>query len=126
MAQKQCAELRDKILSAIAVGDIMNNPGRGPSEILAITDTAIWYRRGSSPIHLKIMHILRAYKHFSGSRVSSRELNDLMPQVFGKTGGHTCNVTFLLLVLGRAGLASPISGRGVAGDPFAADFTQTD
>ena len=84
--------------------------GTAPHRLLLVSPG----KRGSGAQHPRL------HERFVGSSISSRELNKLMPHVFGAAGGHTCNCTFVLTVFVRAGLAGPISGRGVAGDPYTA------
>ena len=111
---------RDRILDAIKDGDILEGPRGGRSQIVSIKDTTICYIQGSSPIYIGIADLLQVYEHFKGLSIGSRELKTFMPKVFGATGGHTCNCMFLLKVLRLAGLAGPLTGSGVAGDPVTA------
>lgn len=118
-------KFRQKIVSVISTGDVFENPGGGTSEILSLSEEAIRYKRGKSSISVKFSDLYDAQQRFSGSLTSASDLKKFMPHVFdpkARPAGHSCNCTLLFTILGKAGLAGPIVGRGVRGDPFSADI----
>jgi len=118
-------QFRKQVEQTSPVGTVLKNPGEGTSEITQYSDHNIYYIRGSSTISVSFDDLLSAYSHFRGQRVSSSELRAYAPSVFdsaARPAGHSCNCTFLMLILGRMNLADDIEGAGVRGDPFAAKF----
>ncbi len=118
-------QFKEQIKKTTPVGTMLENPGGGTSEITQYSDHNIYYIRGSSTISVSFDNLFYAYSHFKGQRVSSSELRAYAPAVFdsaARPAGHSCNCTFLLLILGRMNLADEIEGSGVRGDPFAAKF----
>ena len=110
-------------LQILHPGETFANPKRGVTEIVRIDAERLVYRRGSSKIatHLRDFH--RAFTHFRGRRVSSVNLPTFAPSVFDSNpaegpAGHSCNCTVLFHLLGALGLAGPVEGAGVAGDPY--------
>lgn len=118
-------EFQSKIRQAVPVGTVLNNPGGGTSEIIQLSDNKISYLRGSSTISVSFDDLFSAYSHFRGKRVSSSDLRAYAPSIFdsaARPAGHSCNCTFLLLILVRIDLADSIAGTGVRGDPYTAVF----
>lgn len=110
-----------KIRSTVPVGTVFENPGGGTSEILKVTETVITYRRGKSTISVSIENLFNAYASFQGQKVSSSALKVFAPSVFdskGRPAGHSCNATFLFLILQHIGVAGDLGGNGVKGAPY--------
>ena len=110
-----------RIRSAVSVGTVFENPGGGTSTVLKITDTVITYRRGKSTISVSLEDLFTAYASFQGQQVSSSELKAFTPSVFdsqARPAGHSCNATFLFLILRRIGVAGDLGGNGIKGDPY--------
>lgn len=102
-------------------GKVFQNPGGGTSTVISNTEQAVTYRRGSSNINVKFRDLFTAYSAFKGSSVSSVDLRKLAPSVFDSKGGppgHSCNCTFLFLVLKDIGVVKSIRGSGVRGNPY--------
>ena len=115
-----------KIRNAVPVGAVFENPGGGTSKVLKVTDTAITYRRGNSTISVSFENLFTAYASFQGQQVSSSELKAFAPSVFdskARPAGHSCNATFLFMILRRIGVAGELGGKGVKGAPY---FVQID
>ncbi|MDF1817246.1 MAG: hypothetical protein P1U54_01250 [Immundisolibacteraceae bacterium] len=122
MELEEFAALIEEVLPA---GFTIENPGGGISTILGHSSGKVSYRRGSSTIYLSYADMLDAYSRFRGEGVSSPDLKSFRPAVFDSTArpsGHSCNCTFLFTALNRIGLAGPIGGGGVRGNPFNAEF----
>ena len=105
-------------------GDRFPNPRRGETEIVRLSNNRLVYRRGHSEIRVRVRDLYRAYLHFRGRRMSSSDLRLFAPSVFNSAPaigprGHSCNCSVLFHLLGTLGLAGPIEGAGVAGDPYA-------
>ena len=118
-------QFKDQIKKTTPVGTVLENPGGGTSEITQYSDHNIYYIRGSSTISVSFDDLFSAYSNFKGQRVSSSELRTYAPAIFdsaARPAGHSCNCTFLLLILERMKLVDEIEGSGVRGDPFAAHF----
>ena len=110
-----------KVRQNLPVGTIMKNPGRGTSEVTSYTDTKIAYRRGNSTMYVSLEDLYLAYKKFQGQYVTASDLKSYKPRVFdssARPAGHSCNCTFLFLLLNRLGLAGDIQGAGKRGNPF--------
>lgn len=110
-----------KIRSTVPVGTVFQNPGGGTSEILKVTEAAITYRRGNSTVSVSIENLFNAYISFQGQQVSSSALKAFAPSVFdskARPAGHSCNATFLLLILRHIGVAGDLGGNGVKGAPY--------
>ncbi|MEZ5825462.1 MAG: hypothetical protein R3C97_12225 [Geminicoccaceae bacterium] len=70
--------------------------------------------------------VVEAVERWNGKRVTSADLRRWRPDVFDSSrGGHSCNTTFLFMILQKAGLASEIRGAGKAGSPFWIDIHDT-
>ena len=107
--------------SVVPVGTVLQNPGGGTSEILTVSDEVISYRRGNSIIYVSLQNLFDAYWNFRGRAMSSTELRIFRPSVFdssARPAGHSCNCTFLFLVLQRLGVVNAIEGKGISGNPF--------
>jgi hypothetical protein len=106
----------------ICTGKIYNNPGGGTSEIVSIADSnEITYKRKNSLISINIYEIYGVYKLFYGKKCSSSDLKKYKPHIFdsnARPAGHSCNCTFLFMVLEELNLVNKIYGEGVKGNPF--------
>lgn len=117
-------QFQAQVLRALPTGTILKNPGGGTSAIISVSETDLSYKRGNSTIRVSLNDLFQAYCRFKGSRVTSPNLKEFMPSVFdssARPAGHSCNCTFLFLLLGEMGLAGEIGGSGVRGDPFCVD-----
>jgi len=120
-------QLQQKVKQIIQVGTIFHNPGGGTSKITALSNHGISYVRRNSVISLSFQDILDALEYFNSGRVTSNALRLYRPIVFdSKANGHSCNCTFLFMVLRQMGSASEIGGRGVKGSPFFVDIFPVD
>ena len=77
-------------------------------------DDKIHYTRGKSNISLSINVILETYAHFKGQICSTNALKDFDKIVYGN---KPCNCIIFILLMSKA-FNTPISGKGVKGDPF--------
>lgn len=114
-----------QILGAISPGQTFDNPGGGTSKIKSISERGIYYKRGSSTISITFDDMYAAYDHFKGGEVTSTELRTFLPAVFdsmARPAGHSCNCTFFFMVLQEAGLAGPLEGAGVRGNPYSVEL----
>jgi len=110
-----CQQLR----AALPLGTVLPNPGGGTSTIVSYTARNVTYRRGHSRITMAWEDLYRAYLRFQGTTLDSTMLKDYQPRVFDSTrGGHSCNCTFLFLVLQAMGVVDRIGGAGRRGHPF--------
>jgi hypothetical protein len=103
------------------VGLILNNPGKGTSQISSLSDKGVSYIRGHSTIYVSFQDLFEVLNHFIGEVVTSSDLMDYKPSIFdpkARKPGHSCNCTFFFMLLERIGIVSKIGGRGVKGDPF--------
>jgi hypothetical protein len=116
-------QFKQKIKLAVQVGTIFDNPGKGTSAVTALSDRGISYVRGRSVIHFSYQDIFDAFEYFNGAAVTSNDLKSCRPTVFGsKANGHSCNCTFLFMLLRKIGISSEIGGRGVKGRPYFVDI----
>ncbi len=116
---------KTKTRNAIPIGTAFRNPGGGTSVVQAVSDTEVSYRRGNSTIHVSLRALFDAYWHFRGGRVFSTDLQRFAPSVFdsnARPAGHSCNCTFLFLLLQRLGVINQIQGDGVRGHPYFVDI----
>jgi hypothetical protein len=98
---------------------VLPNPGGGNTVIVSYTDHNIVYQRGNSRICVAFKDLYEAYKMFRGGILDSTKLREYKPWVFdSKRGGHSCNCTFLFMVLRAIGVVDTIAGAGKKGDPF--------
>lgn len=118
-------EFCSRIVYHLPSGTILSNPGGGRSIISGYSRGRVSYKRGNSTIRVKITDLFAAYSHFRGRRVSSRDLRMFAPHVYdsqARPAGHSCNCTFLFVVLHKLGLAESIEGKGRAYNPFFTTF----
>lgn len=108
-------ELSYLIVNNIKSGMKFDNPKRGTSTIIFVSDNQINYKRGKSIIKIKIKDIIEARENFSGTKCTSNDLKNFRRKVFSSKG---CNCTFFFIILNYLGVASNIEGRGVGGDTF--------
>jgi len=112
-------QFKHKIKQAIQVGTTLDNPGRGTSTVKALSDHGISYLRGRSVIYFSFQDIFDTFEHFNGGKVTSNDLKSYRPIVFdSEANGHSCNCTFLFMLLKEMGVASEIGGHGVKGSPY--------
>ena len=112
---------KEQIRNSIPVGTKLKNPSRGISTISSYSSSKISYVRGSSTIDVTFRDLFDAYHYFRGKKVMSSALKKYAPSVFdsaSRPAGHSCNCTFLFLVLQQLGVAENIGGKGVKGDPY--------
>ena len=105
----------------LPVGRVIKNPGGGITTIESYTDSKVRYRRGASMIYVSLADLYAAYSRFRGQSVTSAKLTKFRPSVFSslaRPAGHSCNCTFLFVLLQRSKLSGPIKGGGVRGNPF--------
>jgi len=110
-----------QIQNSIPVGTQLENPGGGVSTISSYSDDKISYVRGGSTIYVAFRDLFDAYSRFRDKKVTSSALKEYAPSVFDSTAkpsGHSCNCTFLFMVLQSLGVAGNIRGKGVKGDPY--------
>ena len=108
-------EFKRLIEACISVGDVLPNPGGGTSTITKIDDKGVRYRRGKSVMLLKWDIFHGAYRQFSGKLVDTRDLRTFDNSFDSRArepAGHSCNCTFALMLLERAGLADRAVKRG--------------
>lgn len=108
-------EFKRLIEACISVGDVLPNPGGGTSTITKIDDKGVRYRRGKSVMLLKWDIFYGAYRQFSGKLVDTRDLRTFDNSFDSRArepAGHSCNCTFALMLLERAGLADRAVKRG--------------
>lgn len=112
--------MKNLIKENITKGMVFENPGGGTSTVVNVTDTYISYKRKNSNMKLNISEIEAIYDIYKGKEVTSTELKKYKSKVFSSDdGGHSCNCTFLFLVLEKLGYTiGSIKGRGKRGNPF--------
>jgi len=122
---------RMDIISAIFVGEVLQNPQSGTSTISKITDDYIEYIRGKSHMRLPINTFLAVIHAFAGKKCSSTDLRCYMPEVFDSHNphgpkGHSCNCTFLFMLSEKLGIIEGgIQGAGTrSGGPFYVVFNK--
>ncbi|MDD3213301.1 MAG: hypothetical protein PHY64_06495 [Eubacteriales bacterium] len=109
-----------KVQTNIHIGDVMKNPGRGTSTIRKMDHEKIVYERGQSKLTITFDDLWNMTEQYSGKAVTGAELRQSSPKCFDrKHNGHSCNVTFSMMVLDRLGmLENGIQGKGQKGSPF--------
>ena len=115
------SEFTKKIKRTVPVGTIFKNPGKGTSTVTDFTENKISYVRGSSKMYVSIEDLYNAYQRFKGQYITSNDLKLYKSAVFdssARPAGHSCNCTFLYLLLQKLGLAGDIQGAGKRGNPF--------
>lgn len=112
-------EFYNNLNNSIREGLELKNPGKGYSIIKSVTENKITYIRGNSAISLKIDDIYNSYLLFKGKQCSTNDLKKYKPKVFdSRFNGHSCNCTFLFMILKEMNLAKDIYGKGVRGSGF--------
>ena len=116
-------EFTQALQRTFSPGDRFPNPGGGETGIVRLDTDRLVYRRGHSEIRVRVRDLYRAYVHFRGRMMSSSDLRRFAPSVFDSAPargrrGHSCNCTVLFHLLGALGLAGPIEGAGVVGNPY--------
>ena len=97
-------EFRSRIVYHLQPGDL-EQPWRRNDYYQGYSRGKVSYKRGKSTIRVAIIDLFAAYAHFRGRRVSSCDLKMLAPHVFdsqARPAGHSCNCTFLFMVLMNA------------------------
>ena len=108
-----------QIIETLPVGTVLVNPGGGTSTIVSYTERNIAYQRGNSKIYVAFEDLYDAYNASRGGTLDSSTLRGHNPQVFdSRQGGHSCNCTFLFIVLKAIGVVDRIEGAGKKGAPF--------
>ena len=118
-------EFQSLLKKSVPPGTVLPNPGGGCSKIKGYSEHRVRYIRGKSPFSVNITDLFTAYIKFRGRRVSSRDLRNYAPGVFDSAAlpaGHSCNCTFLFVVLTKLGLADGVCGVGKANQPFNSTF----
>ena len=121
----EIGEFQASMVKNLPPGTVLDNPGGGKTTIKRYSDGKVQYVRGSSSIRVAVRDLFSAYSNYRGVRVSSRDLRVYAPQVFDSTArpaGHSCNCTFLFMVLLQLSMADPIEGEGKAHRPFYTTF----
>lgn len=114
-------EFAHSLKESVSLGTILDNPGGGTSTITDYSQSFVIYKRGKSSIRVSYENLFKAYLAHKGRTVSASDLKKFAPSVFdsaARPAGHSCNATFLFLLLGRLGLAGNIGGSGVKGDSY--------
>lgn len=112
-------ELRRKIIEKIPIGTIIDNPGGGTSTIITYTEKKVTYQRRNSKIGISFDDLYDAFVAFRGRVLDSTMLKSFKPRVFDSNqNGHSCNCTFLFMVLKELGIVNRINGAGKRGSPF--------
>lgn len=120
-------DFKQRVKASIPQGTILVNPGGGTSTIVSYSTESVTYRRGNSEITVSFHDLFNVMEKFKGGRMSSSDLKRAKPSVFdssARPAGHSCNCTFLFMVLKEIGIVKHISGRGVSGDPFFVVLTE--
>ena len=121
------SEFKQRISESMPIGTILDNPGGGTSTILSYPSEAVSYRRRNSTMYVSLRDLFDGYMRFKGGQMSSNDLKEINPSVFdsqARPSGHSCNCTFLFMVLQKIGVVTHIQGHGVRGDPFFVDLTE--
>ena len=114
-----CEQFRQRMMEAVPVGTVLRNPGGGTSEIISYGSKNVTYRRGRSDIGVSVAALYDAVDTFCGKKLDSGMLREYRPRVFhSKHSGHSCNCTFLFMVLKAMGVINEIEGKGVAHHPY--------
>jgi hypothetical protein len=110
----------------IRPGLVLDNPGGGTSTVLSVADSGkVRYQRKNSKIDVDIHVLYEAYCRFKGKQCRTTDLRAYVPHIFdsnARPAGHSCNCTFLFLVLKAMRLCGEIEGAGKAGNPFYVDI----
>ena len=112
-------DFRRKIIETLPVGTALVNPGGGTSTIVSYTERNIAYQRGNPKIYVAFEDLYSAYNACRGGTLDSPTLRGHNPQVFdSRQGGHSCNCTFLFMILKAIEVVDSIEGAGKRGAPF--------
>ncbi|WP_010249444.1 hypothetical protein [Acetivibrio cellulolyticus] len=113
-------ELICAIRDNVKVGMVFDNPGRGSSEIVSVSNERIVYKRGNSKLYLKIQDFIDVYEKFAGKRCTTNDIKAFNPRVFcSRDNGHGCHCTFIFTILDYLKLLkNGICGSGKVGDSF--------
>mgnify|MGYP000554193001 CR=1 FL=1 len=115
----QYHEFCRKVIETLPVGTVLPNPGGGDSTIVSYTGRKVAYQRGSSRFYVAFEDLYDAYDTFRGETLDSTTLRGFKPGIFdSKQSGHSCNCTFLFMVLKAIGVVNRIEGAGKRGNPF--------
>ena len=121
------SEFMQKIRTSVPINTVLENPGGGTSIILSYSSEGVSYRRGNSTIYVSLHDLFDGYTKFKGGQMSSNNLKAANPSVFdsqARPAGHSCNCTFLFIVLQKLEIITDIHGRGVRGDPYFVILTE--
>ncbi len=102
-----------KSKEVLIIGREFNNPGGGTSTIISVGDN-VRYRRGKSTISISIDELYKAYISFKGKQCITKDLRAYAPAIFdsaARPAGHSCNCTFLFMLLHEIGLANEIKDK---------------
>ena len=124
-AMNEAHQFHRRMVASLPPGTVMRNLGGGPTTIKSYSAGKVSYVRGKSLFRVAISDPFSAYTRFRGARVRSRDLRLYAPMVFdssARPAGHSCNCTFLFMVLRRLGMASAVEGQGTRSDPFSTTF----
>lgn len=114
-----------RMIANLPPGTVLRNLGCGTTTIKGYSSGKVSYVRGKSTFRVAIGDLFSAYSSFRGTRVRSRDLRLYAPIVFdsaARPAGHSCNCSFLFMVLRQLGMADRIEGRGTRTDPFSTTF----
>lgn len=114
-------EFKELIYKKIVEGKKLSNPGGGTSIIDYVKKDRIKYIRKNSHMYLSIDIIYKKYKENIGKALNTNDLKEQNPEIFdsaAKPAGHSCNCTFLFMVLKELELVDSIKGLGKPGNPF--------
>lgn len=106
------SEFEQRIRASLPIGIILDNPGGGTSTILSYTSEVVCYRRGNSRMYVSIRDLFDAYVRFKGGHMSSNGLKKINPSIFdsqARPAGHSCNCTFLFMVLKKIGVITTMA-----------------
>lgn len=118
-------EFCGRISASLEVGMEFCNPGGGTSVVVRIDADRIVYQRRNTRIAISFGVMFKAYEHFSGSFVLTRDLkrfDNSFDSSARDPAGHNCNCTFMFLVFKQAGLGGDI----VPGKCFGQGFLKVD
>ena len=117
-------EFIKRVKEKINAGDILKNPKKGTSKIMRYTNKdnqesiKIVYKKPNSKIYVSLKDLYNSFNG-KGGKVTSTDLKEGNPHIFDSSkGGHSCNCSFLFMILEKIGIINKIEGKGVKGDPF--------
>ena len=86
---------------------------------MSYLEQKVAYRRGRSTIYVAFEDLHDAYATYRGEILDSSTLRAHKPRVFdSKQGGHSCNCTFLFMLVKELGVVDCIHGAGKRGSRF--------